>query len=145
MYPPQPGSIIPLFVRATTNLISPVDPQPKFVIKAGKGAFVKHYEDGQWFALDEGKVLDPSYGTEPEARWGTATLVQKDGSFKNEKVPTEKGDYRQVYREMAEAIWANDPSKNTVSVASVVEVLKMVELSLKSAKENRWMIKGKDY
>ncbi|KAJ5097513.1 hypothetical protein N7456_008234 [Penicillium angulare] len=52
MYPPQPGSIVPLFVRATTNWISPVDPQPKFVIKAGKGAFVKHYEDGQWLALE---------------------------------------------------------------------------------------------
>ena len=61
------------------------------------------------------------------------------------RVPTERGDYRQVYRELAESIWANDPSKNTVQVSSVVEVLKMVELSLRSAKENRWMIKGQDY
>ena len=85
MYPPQPGSIVPLFVRATTNWISPVDPQPKFIIKCGKGAFVKHYEDGQWFALDKGEVNAASYGTEAEDRWGTATIVNTDGSFKNEK------------------------------------------------------------
>ncbi|KIW22094.1 uncharacterized protein PV07_12511 [Cladophialophora immunda] len=145
MYPARPGSIVPLFVRATTNWISPLDPQPKFVIKASKGGFVKHYEDDQWFALDRGEVNSPSYGTEPETKWGTATLVQPDGSFKNEKIPTERGDYRQVYRELAESIWANDPSKNTVQVSVVIEVLKIIELSLRSAKENRWLIKGVDY
>lgn len=80
---------MPLFVRATTNLLSPVEPQLKFTIKAGKGAFVKYYEDGQWFALDRGEINSPSYGTEPESRWGTATLVQPDGSFKNEKLVEE--------------------------------------------------------
>lgn len=85
MYPPQPGSIVPLFVRATTNWISPVNPQPKFIIKAGRGAYVKHYEDDQWFGLDRGEVDSDTYGTEPEAKWGTATLVQPDGSFNNEK------------------------------------------------------------
>lgn len=61
------------------------------------------------------------------------------------RIPTERGDYRQVYRELALSIWSNDPSKNTVQVSSVIEVLKMVELSLRSAKEDRWMVKGVDY
>lgn len=125
--------------------MSPLEPQPKLVVRATKGGYVKHYEDDQWFALDRGDVNSDTYGTELKERWGTATLVQADGSFKNETIPTERGDYRQVYREMAEAVWAKDPSKNSVQVSSVIEVTKIIEQALKSAKEGRWMVKGKDY
>lgn len=72
-------------------------------------------------------------------------MCRPDGSFKNETIPIERGDYRQVYREMAEAVWAKDPSKNSVQVSSVIQVIKMIEQALKSAEEDRWMAKGKDY
>ncbi|CAK7201597.1 hypothetical protein SEUCBS139899_004305 [Sporothrix eucalyptigena] len=145
IYPPRPGTHIPLCARATTNLMSPVDPQLRFVVKATKGAYVKYYEDNQWYALQRGEANADTYGTEIKEHWGTATLVQPDGSFKNEVIPTERGDYRQVYRELASAIWANDPSKNSVQVSSVIQATELIELAHKSAKEDRYMFKGKDY
>jgi hypothetical protein len=73
------------------------------------------------------------------------SLEWKHGTKLIIRVPTERGDYRELYRNVAAAVRANDSSKLAVTVDSVVVQLKVIELALKSAKEDRVMVRGKDY
>lgn len=81
-------------------------PRPSFVVYGKKGVFVKQTEDRQeehlkLFYLPKGH---DDFGIDLPQHYGVLTYVDDDGSYHEEKVISEKGDYARVYDDIYQAI-----------------------------------------
>lgn len=98
-------------------------PGPRFHIMGSRAAYTKWGLDGQEKALAKGQLpTDVQYGIEPPENWGRIG-VAGDGT----SVPTTNGDYRQFYKQLAQALQAGRPAP--VDPRDAVEVLKIIERS----------------
>lgn len=116
--------------RVTAGVLVNVS-TPKFLLLGEKGSYQKFYLDVQEQAFKEGrKPVGENWGVEPEERWGKLY-------FENETrpLPTERGDYRIFYQNVADAITKGSPLQ--VTLPQTILVLKLIEAAFRSAKEGR--------
>jgi scyllo-inositol 2-dehydrogenase (NADP+) len=111
-------------------------PGPHFLIHGTKGTFTKYGMDPQEERLrgdnfPQGTEWGADWGEEPEAQWGTLSLV--DGQTK--KVKSDRGDYRDFYANVRDAIEKGAPLENTPIQA--LRTMRAVLLSHKSSRERR--------
>lgn len=111
-------------------------PGPHFLIHGTKGSFVKYGMDPQEPRLRSGDFPDgfdwgPDWGEDPEALWGTLSIVGKPG----EHVKTERGDYRGFYENVRDAIERKTPL--AVTPQQALRTQRAVVLAHKSSRERR--------
>lgn len=117
-------------VLASSTLIA--DPRPRFALHGTRGSFVKNSIDPQEPALRAGGSPDaPGFGVEPPEAYGRLTL----GDAAAEPVPSERGDWRQFYAEMTDAILDGAPPP--VAPEDAVTGLRILDLARRSAAEGR--------
>lgn len=72
--------------------------RPSFVVCGKKGMFVKKTKDMQERDLKHFYMPDHSdFGLDTPDEYGTLTWIDNDGSYHEEKVPSERGDYGRYY------------------------------------------------
>jgi scyllo-inositol 2-dehydrogenase (NADP+) len=72
--------------------------QPGFIVNGTLGSFVKARTDVQEAQLDKGIMpTDEGYGIEPQGNEGTLTTVGMDNVKSTEPIPSDKGDYMQIF------------------------------------------------
>ena len=100
---------------------------PTFMVHGTKGSFVKYGTDVQEEALKNGrKPQDLSdWGEEPEEIWGKINDLQQE-----KKIRSEKGDYRNLYRNVYSAITRGD--ELAVKPEQAREVVRIIELAQES-------------
>ncbi|MCU0401766.1 MAG: Gfo/Idh/MocA family oxidoreductase [Algoriphagus sp.] len=116
--------------RVTAGVLVNV-PTPKFLLLGEKGSYQKFFLDVQEQAFKDGKKPGgENWGVDPEERWGKLYLENETRAL-----PTEKGDYRIFYQNVADAITQGTPLQ--VTLPQTITVLKLIEASFRSAKEGR--------
>jgi scyllo-inositol 2-dehydrogenase (NADP+) len=104
---------------------------PKFLLLGEKGSYQKFFLDVQEQAFKDGKKPEgENWGVDPEERWGTLYLENETRAF-----PTEKGDYRIYYQNVADSILCK--TQLNVTVSQTITVLKIIEAAFRSASEGR--------
>ena len=110
-------------------------PGPTYQIHGTKGSFVKYGLDVQEEHLNKGAVPNTSdWGTEPESIWGTLK-VEHEGLEMSSIIESEKGDYRDYFINLRDAIWGK--CDIGVTAEEGANVMKIIELALQSDKEKR--------
>jgi predicted dehydrogenase len=111
-------------------------PGPHFLIHGTKGSFVKYGKDPQEERL-RGENIPPGtdwgadWGVEAESLWGTLSLVGEPSV----KVKTERGDYREFYANVRDAIEKKAPLEVTPEQA--LRTMRALMLAHKSSRERR--------
>lgn len=106
-------------------------PTPKYLLLGQNGSYLKFGMDVQEQAFKDGiKPEGDSWGVEPEENWGNLFLKSETISY-----PSIPGDYRIFYSNIADAILNGEPLK--VTIPQTISVLKMIEASFLSSKEQR--------
>ena len=111
-------------------------PLPRYIILGEKGSFVKYGLDVQEAALKAGLTAHTKsdWGIEPESVWGNLVTEINGVNFSG-KVQSEKGDYRDFYRNVYHAIVNNKPLD--VTAAHARNIIRVIELSIQSSEERR--------
>jgi predicted dehydrogenase len=87
----------------TASVLAP-DPRPHYRIQGTRGVYVKHTLDPQEALLRaDHPAMGDDWGVEPENDWGTMTLWS-EGELTHANVPTLRGDYRDFYAQVRDAI-----------------------------------------
>lgn len=108
-------------------------PGPHFVIHGNNGSFIKYGMDPQEERLRKGELPHGNdWGLESESQWGMLSLA--DGSPPR-KIPTERGDYRQFYAGMRDAILDGAPLP--VTTEQSLATMRVLELARQSSLEGR--------
>lgn len=106
----------------------------RFILRGVKGTYIKTGMDPQENALRNGAGLaDDNYGIEGEDRWGI--FYSEDGSVS--KIKTERGDYREFYNNIYEAIRNN--KELLVKPKEALDVIRIIEKCRQSAAERKWI------
>lgn len=104
---------------------------PKFLLLGEKGSYQKFFLDVQEQAFKDGRKPEGTdWGVDPEERWGKLYLESETIAL-----PTERGDYRIFYQNVADAI--SKGSSLQVTLPQTITVLKLIESAFRSAKEGR--------
>ena len=111
-------------------------PGPHVLIHGTQGSFVKYGMDPQEEILRSPACRDndlwgPDWGEEPEANWGTLSLV----SGQVRKVKTERGDYRGFYANVRDAIERR--AALDVTPDQALRTMRALLLAHKSSREGR--------
>jgi scyllo-inositol 2-dehydrogenase (NADP+) len=106
------------------------------LIHGSRGTFVKHGMDPQEELLrtekfPRGKDWGPRWGEDPEENWGTLSVV----GAPPRQVKTERGDYRDFYANVRDAIEKGVPLE--VTPQQSLQVMRAVLLAHKSSREKR--------
>ena len=110
-------------------------PGPTFQIHGTKGSFVKYGLDVQEANLDKGAIPNtPDWGTEPESIWGVLQ-TEYNGIEMRSIIESEKGDYRDYFINLRDAIWGK--CDIAVTAEEGANVMKIIELAIQSNKEKR--------
>lgn len=87
----------------TASMLAP-DPRPHYRIQGTRGVYLKHTLDPQEALLRaDHPATGDDWGVEPEKDWGMMTLWG-DGELTHANVPTLRGDYRDFYAQVRDAI-----------------------------------------
>jgi len=106
-------------------------PLPKFLVLGEKGSYVKYGLDVQEKAFKAGEVPEgPNWGIENAEAWGTLHLENSAISY-----PTERGDYRHFYQNIADAIHGKAELK--VKMEEAITVLEIIEAVFRSNQEGK--------
>ena len=104
---------------------------PKFLLLGEKGSYQKFFLDVQEQAFKDGKKPEgENWGVDPEERWGKLYLEEE-----TLPLPTEKGDYRVFYQNVADAIM--NETALLVTLSQTISVLKIIEAAFRSSGEGR--------
>lgn len=106
-------------------------PLPKFILLGENGSFVKYGMDVQEEDLTNGytPLNKKDWGQEPEESFGKI-LTTVDGITMNGKIESEKGDYREYYKNIYNAITQGGDLAVTPQQAR--NTIKMIEYAMKS-------------
>ncbi|WP_454828973.1 oxidoreductase [Pseudoxanthomonas wuyuanensis] len=105
----------------------------RFAVHGTGGSYIKHGLDEQEDRLRAGGVPgEPGWGT--DTRPGQLT-VDDGGTLRTESVESRRGDYRQYYRGMRDAIVDGRPAPVTPQEA--LEVMGLIEAGIQSSLERR--------
>ncbi len=106
------------------------EPGPRYQLFGDKGSFIKYGMDVQEEALKNGVKPKSDWGREPKEIWGR--FIGPEGI---ELVKSERGDYREFYRNIAAAIRGKE--KPLVSPQQAGMVIKVIQLAYQSHSEKR--------
>ncbi len=111
-------------------------PLPRYILLGDKGSFIKYGLDVQEAALKAGltPLTKADWGIEPESVWGNLVTEMNGINFSG-KVQSEKGDYRDFYRNVYNAIADNKPLDVTAEHAR--NIIRVIELAMQSNDERR--------
>lgn len=123
----------------TGSTVLAVNPGPRYRLQGTLGSYVKFGLDPQEPAIVAGGHV-PALGSpetwlnEPEAAWGTLTTVPDpaEPARVEQRLPTHRGDYREFYNNVAEAILGT--TTQAVPARAAVHVARIIELALSSAR-----------
>ena len=105
----------------------------RFVIHGTNGSFLKTALDPQEEPLRRGVAPGgPGWGEDPEVHWGTlqlATDADSDGC----KIRTERGDYREFYENVRDAMLGK--AEIAVKPEQARDVIRAIELAFESSHE----------
>jgi predicted dehydrogenase len=106
------------------------DPRPHYRIQGTRGVYVKHALDPQEGLLRAGHLPSgDDWGVEQEKDWGTLTFWN-GGELTREKVPTLRGDYRDFYAQVRDAILGT--ARPPVTLEEALQLIYTLELCLES-------------
>lgn len=106
-------------------------PLPKFLLLGEKGSYVKYGLDIQEKAFKAGELpMGPNWGIENTESWGKLHLEKATISC-----PTERGDYRHFYQNIADVIQGKTELK--VKMEEAISVLEIIEASFQSHQEGK--------
>ncbi len=106
-------------------------PVPSYQLHGTNGSFLKERGDVQEANLQAGLYNNGAdWGTEPEALKGIVN-ANFNGEEKIERVPTEQGNYRLFYDQLAKAI--RGKSNVPVSAEEGINVIRIIEAAFKSS------------
>lgn len=114
------------------------EPGPHFIIHGTKGSFIKYGMDIQEKALKSGllpKNID-EWGVEPEELWGKIN-TEVNGVHIIGKVKSEKGDYRDFYRNVYKAVLREESLVVTPDQAR--DTIRIIELAQQSNLLRQWV------
>jgi scyllo-inositol 2-dehydrogenase (NADP+) len=81
---------------------------PGFWVNGTLGSFIKNRSDVQEAQLDKGMMpTDPAYGVEPAGNQGQLITVGVDNQKSTEAVPSQKGDYNEIFEAVYHTICNN--------------------------------------
>lgn len=108
--------------------------RPGFVIYGKKGMFIKETRDRQEEHLKLFYLPGmPGFGVDTLEHYGTLTYMAEDGKIREEKVPSEQGDYGRVYEALYETlVHGKEPKVKDEETLCVMEIL---ETGARSAEE----------
>ncbi|HEY6128134.1 MAG TPA: oxidoreductase [Candidatus Acidoferrum sp.] len=113
------------------SMLAP-DPRPHYRIQGSRGVYVKYALDPQEALLRAGHPASgEDWGVEPKKDWGTMTLWN-GGELKREKVPTLRGDYRDFYAQVRDAILRK--TEPPVTARQALQVIYGLELCVESSR-----------
>jgi scyllo-inositol 2-dehydrogenase (NADP+) len=114
------------------SMLAP-DPRPHYRIQGTKGVYVKNTLDPQEALLraDQPATGD-HWGVEAEKDWGTLTLFD-DGRLTQQKFPTLRGDYRDFYAEVRDAIAGK--GRPPVTFDEALQLMYTLELCRESSRQ----------
>lgn len=113
------------------------DARPRFALHGTRGSFVKYGIDPQEDNLRLGiPVGAPGFGADPESAHGVLTTI--DGAA--QRIPTEEGDWRPFYSQVAAAIADGAPAP--VDPDDALDGIGLIELARRSAEERRTLLVG---
>ncbi|MCL6260528.1 oxidoreductase [Aquiflexum sp. TKW24L] len=119
-----------LKVRLTASVLANA-PIPRFMVLGEKGSYAKYGLDVQEKAFKAGQIPEGiNWGLEDAAVWGKLHLEKGTISY-----PTERGDYRIFYQNIADTIQGK--SLPDVKMQEAIDVLKIIEAAFLSNKEGR--------
>lgn len=111
-----------------------IKPRPSFVVYGTKGMFIKESMDRQEEHL---KVFylpgNPGFGIDLPEHYGTLTYYDEDGTYHEEKVVSEVGDYARLYDGVYESIVNGAPK--VVQDADTVGQLHVLETGIRQITE----------
>jgi scyllo-inositol 2-dehydrogenase (NADP+) len=108
---------------------------PRFLILGEKGSYSKYGLDVQEKAFKAGLVPQGiNWGMEDAEAWGKLHLENITTTY-----PTERGDYRIFYQNIADAI--EGKAEPDVKMQEAIDVLKIIEAAFLSNKEGRRIYK----
>ncbi|ORY31438.1 oxidoreductase [Naematelia encephala] len=156
-YPPSvKSSTAPLVVRLSASILSRQIKQLRFALHGTKGSYTKYGVDPQESFLKKlaaGEPKGEGYGSEPPELWGQLVedvaggdkgkiegekVTGQDGvEFVVSKYKSQAGDYPALYENLYEAISSGDSKKLAVKPEEAIEVIRIIQLGLKSAKEGK--------
>ncbi|MGI4755663.1 MAG: Gfo/Idh/MocA family oxidoreductase [Janthinobacterium lividum] len=128
-----------ILVRLGTTVLA-TDPGPRYRLEGVGGSYVKYGLDPQELTIIGGAKV-PSLDTsepwlaEPEAMWGTLTVAPdpaQPAKLEQSKVPTQRGDYRAFYQNVAEAILGS--AEQIVTPRAAVRIARITELAQDSSR-----------
>ena len=104
---------------------------PHFILLGENGSFVKYGVDVQEEHLKAGytPITKTNWGEEPEAIYGTIDVIVNGLNVKG-KVKSEKGDYREYYTNIYDAIVSHAPLIVTPEQAR--NTIKLIEYAIES-------------
>lgn len=106
-------------------------PRPRFVLLGTQGSFVKQTFDPQEANLRRGYIpKDAAWSAEPEENWGVLTLPLGD-SFREQRVPSMAGDYRDFYANVRDAILGR--ATLAVTPKWALDVMRLLTLARESS------------
>jgi predicted dehydrogenase len=116
----------------TASMLAP-DPRPHYRIQGTRGLYIKQGLDPQEALLraDQAAFGD-DWGVEPEREWGTLTMW-RGTEMVTEKVPTLRGDYRDFYAQVRDAILG--AAKPPVTVDEALRLMYTLELCMESSRK----------
>ncbi|KAF8481349.1 NAD(P)-binding protein [Gautieria morchelliformis] len=129
----------PVTVILRAHFLSARSPQFRYSIKGTKGSYTKDGVDTQEDQLKGGvPIFDPAFGVEPEDIHGLLEILQPDSTVLKTRVPSEKGTYVSLYRNLAASI--RDPSVPLdIKWEEAATVIQIIELAKQSSSEGKTM------
>lgn len=112
------------------------EPGPRYTLLGDKGSFIKYGLDVQEEILKAGgapRYFD-DWGEEPEAIWGTIN-TEINGLKIQGKVESEKGDYREFYQNLYQAII--NGADLLIKPEQASDIIRIIELAIQSSQEKR--------
>ena len=103
--------------------------RPSFAVYGTKGVFIKQTEDQQEHDLKHFYLPGsdhPDFGVDTPDQYGTLTYVADDGSYHEEKVVSEVGDYSRVYEAVYQSLVHGAPKlvkdEETLAQLQILEI-----------------------
>jgi scyllo-inositol 2-dehydrogenase (NADP+) len=116
--------------RATASVLS-ASPTPRFLVQGKKGSYLKFGLDVQEAKFKAGQTPEgEDWGVENSEKWGEVFYSESEESY-----PTENGDYRIFYKNIAKSILGEESL--LVSIPQTISVLKIIEASFKSSYQGK--------
>ncbi|GJJ07518.1 hypothetical protein Clacol_001720 [Clathrus columnatus] len=138
-YLPDETKIYPITAILRSHFLSVRTPQFRYSVKGSKGTFTKEGVDIQEDQLKAYDIppFDPNFGIEPADIHGVLEILQEDGSITKSRIPSERGSYVSLYRNVAAAIREGAPLDVKWEEASTV--IQLIELAKQSVLEEKTM------